>query len=763
MVTALQRLVGKGIKLNSNLKVHLSKKGQITTFIIVGLVVLFIVLLVLYLSSKFNVTEKLSFEKKDQVSVFVENCVSQVTDDALEKLGQQAGHLYLDKFEIYTAQYDPFNANVLSLDNGNSFLPYWLYQRRNGVDKSEMPQLYKQYKGDDSIQDQLERYIRDGVEQCVNNFVSFNSKGILVNPKGELSIAVLFGEEDVQVKAEYPLEVTTQNNVENVNSFSTTKQVRLKQVYALARNILQYETNTVFLEDNVIALASLYGRNHDASFPAMYGGIEVKDCTEMDFWLVEDVKTKFKSMLQQNVPFFRVENAKPNPVEISIVEESNAGTRQVRQGTFKIVSDKISNKQYQDINVWFNYDESYPFYLYLGSGGAVFPQRLPVDALLLNFCIYEYKFVYDLTFPMVISLQDKESLLKQKPYYFQFPVQTIIKENYPRVRILDLLNPDAQTQPLTSECSSGGQSNDQTIKVIDTKTKKPIEKALVYFQCGPEYLMTYKEDNSVDQAVKFADRCFMGNTNAEGIYQGKLPLCGGGAMVTIDKQDYATTTQLVGNVLEDAEVSTQISLLPLKTFTVDVQKFFAAPPLTKGETSTYQGVVLDDNNKVVACNLNPKISPVQTNEQVYITLEHINTLGGSIGRTEGISFVPGQETALKLGSGRYHAELMMLRHERYPGEMTFKKHSQSIKIPSTIATKAKTIYYPEEDVLLPSTVSGGSEFTFEIGISDLDKDKITFYVIDEGQPKYLEQIGIASQHTQACYQLNQAIMKPRIG
>ncbi len=739
---------------------HALKRGQITTFIIVGLVLLFIILLILYLSSKFKVTEKLSFEKKDQVSVFVEDCLSQVSDEALEKLGQQAGHLYLDKFETYTAKYDPFDADGLSLDNGNTFLPYWLYQRRNGVDKSEMPRLYKKYKGDDSIQDQLERYIREGTEQCVNNFVSFNSKGILVNPKGELSLQVTFGEQEVQVKAQYPLEITMQNKIENINVFSTTKQVRLKQVYELAQNILQYETNTVFLEDNVIALASLYGRNHDESIPAMYGGIEVKDCSEMDFWLVEDVKTKFKSMLQQNVPFFRIENSQPNPVQISITEEPNAGDRQLRNGAFKIVSDKISNKQYPNINVWFNYDESYPFYLYLGSAGVVFPQRLPVDALLLNFCIYEYKFVYDLKFPIVISLQDKDSTLKQKPYFFQFPVQTIIKENYPRVRILDLINPEAE--PITSECSNEGQSSDQTIKVIDAKTKKPVEKALVYFQCGPEYLMTYKEDNSIDKAVKFADRCFIGNTNEQGIYAGKLPLCGGGAMITVDKPEYATTTQLVGNVLENAEVSTQVPLLPLNTFTIDVQKFFVAPPLTKGDSSSYQGIVLDENNKVVACNINPKVSPVQTNEQVYVTLQHINTLGGIIGRTYGISFTPNQEATIKLGPGRYRAELTLLRNERYPGEMTFKKHSQSIKVPGSIATKAKTIYYPEEDVLLPATVSGGSEFTFEISTSDLDKDKITFYVIDEGQPKYLEQISAASQHTEACYQLNQAAMKPRI-
>ena len=105
-----------------------------------------------------------------------------------------------------------------------------------------------------------------------------------------------------------------------------------------------------------------------------------------------------------------------------------------------------------------------------------------MDALLLNFCIFDYSFIYDITFPLVISLQDTQSSLNNKPYFFQFPVQVILKENYPRVRVLDLIAPDFE--PSASECSGKYPTSGNTVSVIDH------ERNCISAVCGNRILPT---------------------------------------------------------------------------------------------------------------------------------------------------------------------------------------------------------------------------------------------------------------------------------
>ena len=752
------------------------KKAQITLFALIGLAILLVIVLILYINGGVDLQSALQGSKTDQVTAFVEDCISQVSDEALNRLGQQGGYLDVDQFEIYRAQYDPFNSNVLSLGDGALFLPYWLYQRDNGQDRSEIPQLYKSYTDDNSIQDQLEQYITMNVNLCLNDFNEFKGQGMQITAQKELQTSVIIGETDVTIAVTYPLQVSASSAVVaeknqksyTLEKFSASKSVRLKKIYELGRDIVVHETESVFMEGSVRKLMAAYSRNDDSSFPPMYGGIEVKECSELDYWLVEDIKEDFKTMLQHNLPFMRIDNTATQPIVVTQADEADVEKRKVRQGVYDGLRTKISNKDYQGIETWFNFHPSYPFDLYLGSNGAVFPSRLKVDALLLNFCIFDYSFIYDITFPLVISLQDTQSSLNNKPYFFQFPVQVILKENYPRVRVLDLIAPDFE--PSASECSGKYPTSGNTVSVTDAKTNKPVEKALIYFQCGPENLITYKEDGTYDKIVEFADRCFIGSTNEQGVFAGNLPQCGGGGMIVVEKKDYDEVTKLVGNVLNNGDVQAEVNLLPLKEFNLQIKKFFAAPPPVEGQSSSYQGIVVDNKNRILECNLHPEPAALQEYERAMVSINKLNTLGGSISASQVMEYQLGSKSSepdlhknsLKLAPGFYQAEIMLLRDERYDGEMTIIKNSQSIHIPGTAFSKGKTIYYPESDVEIPTTISGGSKFVFEIKPGDLDKNTIIFYVIDEGIPTVLEQVGTPSEHIAACTMLNSDVMRARI-
>ena len=106
----------------------------------------------------------------------------------------------------------------------------------------------------------------------------------------------------------------------------------------------------------------------------------------------------------------------------------------------------------------------------------------------------------------------------------------------------------------------------------------------------------------------------------------------------------------------------------------------------------------------------------------------------------------------------------MTRFEAYPGEITIKKNSESKHIPAaSLFESGKTIYYPEKDVLLKTALTGGNKFIMDISEDQLASENsvLLLTVFDEGQPKIVEQVGVALQHREGCYELNKNIAEPR--
>ena len=92
----------------------MKKRGQVTLFVIIGLVILFSTLIILYIRSiDHNQTPPVVV--KDNINNFVEQCLFQITEDALIKLGQQGGYIEMEGIDKVTAQYAPFESELLSL------------------------------------------------------------------------------------------------------------------------------------------------------------------------------------------------------------------------------------------------------------------------------------------------------------------------------------------------------------------------------------------------------------------------------------------------------------------------------------------------------------------------------------------------------------------------------------------------------------------------------------------------------------------------
>ncbi|MFO8016672.1 MAG: hypothetical protein R6U32_06205 [Candidatus Woesearchaeota archaeon] len=187
-----------------------NKRGQMTIFIIVGVVILVIVGLVLYFMSEkedYGLGEDID---TSSVSLFVEKCAEQTAKDAVVYTGLRGG------FPSY--------------HNGAYFA---------GI---QIPH-YFQYTMDLSpnitdVEKTLEYYMDNSLKQCTEDFESFVQKGYDID-EGDVNSSVMIGEEKVVFDIDYPVTFTQEGTTETVSDFSAETDARIPLMLDAAKEYMR--------------------------------------------------------------------------------------------------------------------------------------------------------------------------------------------------------------------------------------------------------------------------------------------------------------------------------------------------------------------------------------------------------------------------------------------------------------------------------------------------------------------------------------------
>jgi len=610
-----------------------------------------------------------------------------------------------------------------------------------------MPMLEKSYDGDYSIQWQLENYIASHLRDCVH-FEIFKAQGIDITETGVLVTDVIVTEASVNIRAHYPLRVRKEGVVENKKEFFTSVPVRLGRIYRLASEIRNYEMSSIFLERNTMNLISIYSRIDSEYLPPMYGGLHFRPCSDIVYWMYNDVKEDMKEVLIANVPYLHVADSDFEPMVIVDPDEDN---RKIRQGVYDNMVHKVSDNIYPFINVDFDHLEEMPLDVDFGGFGLLEPNTFEVDMIFSQLCMFEYQFGYNLKYPVLVTLTDSKSNINNREYIFQFPLQVILKDNFPRVRYSDAFG-TSDLPTARSECEPKQRlSGDVRVSVVDY-SNNGIDSATIMFQCGPSMVYDFDENGSVSGMQTFADRCYMGATN-QGVYESRFPQCVGGGLLTVRKEGYVSKTEHIGDTVQDEDKVLSIQLDRVYELDVDVEKLFVKPPGT-------DGIVLSDGH-VVSCNAAESAQGLLDYENAIIRLTKTDSENGELRSPSIAHFKPGNTSTISIAPGDYTVDIMLLRNERFNGEMTLKKHSQSKEIPEGFGTK--TIKYPDKDILLPSAFTGGVLFNWTIDVSTLEQtDSISFKIFDEGPPVVIDGVGAPLNHRESCSRLNYNRVQPTL-
>ncbi|MCX6742437.1 MAG: hypothetical protein NTX24_04690 [Candidatus Pacearchaeota archaeon] len=215
-----------------------NKKGQVTLFIIIGIVIVAVVLLAIFL------VPRISRPTTPQTSTlnpgaYISSCVTDEVLPILSKLSKQGG--YLDPSPYYTWY-------------GNN-LQFLCYSENETDDCVNQKPMLKE-----DIENQLLVKVDSITRSCINSFkLQTENKGDIVTTCGTLLLGVALKPESVTIDITCPIKIVTKEDENlNFNDFDISIDSNLYGQVMLAKDVVNEE-----IVGNGVNFAIQYASTHD--------------------------------------------------------------------------------------------------------------------------------------------------------------------------------------------------------------------------------------------------------------------------------------------------------------------------------------------------------------------------------------------------------------------------------------------------------------------------------------------------------------------
>ncbi len=558
------------------------KRGQVTVFIIIGLVILLIIVLAMIMKSR--TTERELTPKLDTVPAefeelqrFVVGCVDKTGEEAMVKVGEHAGYIDPLDPELTGRSFDlgrnPTRSEVVYMDPQYA-VPYWWYLK-TPFDCTACQLSDEDVPSIEELQDQINRYVDHAFKDCIGDFSEFKEKGIEVTENGDPETTSTIGQDTVSIYVNYPITAKLGDKEASLSNFPVDIELRFREIYDLAKAITLGEENNQYLETLLMHLISSYSQPDWNKLPPLSSFEEGFDVV---MWSKTNVQMMLTNLLKSYIPLIQVENT---------ADYHELDTKDQFQKEMYNVFTLHNDVEHPNLDVHFIYLE-WPIYFDITprSGELLKPiitrRKYPWNiAPLTQTNLYE--FFYDVSFPVVVEIRDKDAL-KGRGYSFLFALEGNVLDN----KNLALWHIGEGTlgpyDYNNVEYSVGKLEDESVMKYVpetDESVKEPFSKSPKNLFCNKNQLLS--GDISVDvfdtgykpiegATVSFGcgkyASCSLGETDENGIYKGKFPVCIGGGYISIDKNGYAPYTKSNLTVKVDEKDSFRLMLQPVKNISV---------------------------------------------------------------------------------------------------------------------------------------------------------------------------------------------------
>lgn len=545
----------------------MKKRGQVTIFIVLGIVILVVFGLLFFVRG--NVVEK-SFEEEmnaltvpakiQSVKLYFDNCVEDLTEEGLSKIGEQGGYFDLPEDIAFRSYTNPFSNSLEVYDGLN--VAYWYYESANGIEMSQIPSL-------ESMELELENYINENFKECYYNIYSFEQDGYVLGLTSLVVSDVKINKNNVQVSVSAPISVNYQEVNTNINKHMVLVNTKFGEMYDSAISIMNKENEEMFLEEKTIDMMVVYD---EIPFSTTEFSCEKK------IWQREKVVEDMKGIVSTNIAQIRLKRL---------------------QSSGELITNQyfeIDVPQKTGINDYFIYSTSWPMQVDVSPTkgdilvGDPMTQSVPEISKFLNlfFCLNNYHFVYDVKYPVLVRLTDSNG------YLFQFATMVKIDNNNPRAYNQEVVNYDDIDQFSKNFCEN---------KVMPVETRvysesTPLADASVSYKC-------------------FSSVCYIGETNENGLLQANFPPCLNGVVMAqkegyeISGESLSTNTENTAAIFLDKYYDLE---LEVKTVNLDdsytrlIQDGYQAVIQFENLDNGYVTMVTHEDEQIKLTNGNYKIT-----------------------------------------------------------------------------------------------------------------------------------------------------------
>jgi hypothetical protein len=558
------------------------KKAQLTIFIVTGLVILIIALLLFYVvsQSRREFPEKEGSKEKPyaagqtELRQYVEACIRPAVLQGIQIIGLQGGYINLpddvgtmrvkDTLHNYQVRIIDGNKKVVVAEGEGNEVPYWVLR-----DSLAIPTL-------SFIEGELEQYVTEELEKCVNDFKPFRDENYEVN-YSSISTDVEM-EKAVVVNIKFPIEMRRGDITFKEEEFFYTVPINMRLLYEMAYDLAAFESVYGYLEDHTKSLISLYSAiDRERLPPFSQSDTSLGSCKSVE-WEKSEVEGMLKGIFSMNVPHLKIKGTTFTLPEV---------TDPIARGVYESFVYDFFESDFPTLEVSYSYRPEWDFMIYdvePSRGSTLKPHKFKQNKipLLPLVCVMDYDFKYTIDYPVLVQIKDAASAridpesntyFEGEGFTFQFLLDSFICGNEKRRctgRASVEVSPadssvDVSALPESLFCDEEQRiSGNILIRTIDKGTNTPLEGVDVYYWCG-----SYEND------------CFMGTTDSRGVLEAKFPQCINGVVYFLKDNYVAGSTILTTRTNEAKTIRHELS--PMHKLDAKVMKYKMPQPNQLGQ------------------------------------------------------------------------------------------------------------------------------------------------------------------------------------
>lgn len=363
-----------------------SKKGQVTLFIIIAIVIVAAAVFTFFYVRR--IAPLMPAEIR-AVETYFQDCIDVHVKEAARIAAMQGGWIELPDFEPGSA-YMPFSNQLNFLGMA---VPYWFYVSGNNLAIKQKPSLAQ-------IEEQFSDYIEEHIEEC--SFDPFIAQGYVIEAEDELSVSVSIKTSSIDTVVNWPLTIGIGDQLTTINEHKVSTTSAFGSLYETAEHIFDAEQQSLFLENYSLDVLRLY---------APVTGIELVCAPKT--WQVGEVKGQIVEALEGNIGALKAKG------DYYKIEQEH-----------KYFEVDVGKRVRENVYFLFNRDMPLRFEVWPSEAGMMKADPIGTQPGLgmlnvIGLCYVPYHFVYDIAFPVLVQISSGNEL-------FQFPMLVVIDKNQAR-------------------------------------------------------------------------------------------------------------------------------------------------------------------------------------------------------------------------------------------------------------------------------------------------------------------------------------------